>query len=77
MKDIPINSWTERRSFSKFEAELDYLLNCDKDGNLDISIRKLSDRWGWSYVKTFRYSKELKRNKDTTVSVTKMERLSA
>jgi len=76
MKDIPFDSWAERRSFSKFEAELDYLLNCDKDGNIDISIRKLADRWGWSYVKTFRYSKELKYNKHKTVNVTKMKQLS-
>lgn len=75
MKDIPFDSWNERRSFSKFEAELDYLLNCNKEGNIDISIRELADRWEWNYVKTFRYVKEFKCNKSETDGETKVKQL--
>jgi len=75
MKDIPLNSWTERRSFSKFEAELDYMLNCDKEGNIDISYRGLAKRWGWVYVKVFRFVKELKKDKSETDFVTKVKQL--
>ena len=75
MKDIPLNSWTERRSFSKFEAELDYMLNCDKEGNIDVSFRGLARRWGWGYVKVFRFIKELKKDKSETDFVTKVKQL--
>ena len=75
MKDIPINSWTERRSFSKFEAELDYLLNSDKEGNVNLSFRGLAKRWGWDHVRVFRFIKELKKDKSETDFVTKVKQL--
>jgi hypothetical protein len=47
MKDIPIPYWKDRRKFSRSEAVLDYLYNCDNDGKIDISERALARRWGW------------------------------
>ena len=75
MKDIPIDSWKKRRCFSEFEAELDYIINCDDKGNVDISIRKLSNRWGWNYGKTFRFVKHIIENESESPHVTKVNHL--
>ena len=66
MKDFPLDSWTKKRCFSEFEAELDYILNRDENGKVDITIRELAKRWGWNYVKVYRYINKASMHKSVT-----------
>ena len=75
MKDFPLDSWAKKRCFSEFEAELDYMLNRDENGKVDITIRELAKRWGWNYVKVYRYINKAKCNKSVTDFETKVKHL--